>query len=78
MNCDLRLNKELTGLKIKQHIQESGMTYNQIADAIGLATPRVIYDWINGFKMPSLENLVKLARSVETKLEDILVLEDVL
>ena len=77
MNCFLRLNKDLTGQKIKQHIIRSGMTYDQVADEIGLASSRVIYDWTNGLKMPSIENLVRFSRTVDTVIEDILVIENI-
>lgn len=77
MNREVILNKDRTGDNIKEFIAKSGYTFEVIAEILGLASPRVIYDWINGFKLPSLNHLVKLSAIFNVKLEDILFIEDV-
>lgn len=61
-----------TGLKLYRLIKESGLTYAEIAEYLELQTPRVIYDWINGNKLPSTENLYNLAELFNVQIEDIL------
>ena len=68
------LNKKLTGRKIGSLITTSKNTYEEIATALGLTSPRVIYEWISGRKLPSIENLANLARMFNVKMEDLIVL----
>lgn len=77
MNQRIILNMEKTGQKIRMFIAESGYTYEAVAESLGFTSPRVIYDWINGFKLPSIKNLVNLSIIFNVKLEDILFVENV-
>lgn len=66
------LNKERTGDFINSKIVELGLTKQYVADYLGLNTPRVIYEYINGFKMPSLERLILLSELFEVLIDDML------
>lgn len=66
-----------TGYNIRKGIIESGYTYEEIAEFLELSTPRVIYQWVKGKKLPSTLNLVKLSLIFDIKLEDILEIQDV-
>ena len=44
MGSKKRLNKRKTGDKIYQAIEKSGLTYEEIAEELGLSSPRVIYE----------------------------------
>lgn len=70
MNCKRKIDKSATGLKLYRLIKESGLTYAEIAEYLELQTPRVIYDWINGNKLPSTENLYNLAELFNVQIED--------
>ena len=72
MNCKRKIDKTATGLKLYRLIKKSGMTYAEIADHLGLQTPRVIYEWTNGRKLPTIENLYNLAELFNVQMEDIL------
>lgn len=67
------INKEATGLKLYRLIEQSDMTFAELAEHLELQSPRVIYDWVNGKKMPSLENLYNLAKLLNVNMEDILI-----
>ena len=75
MGCKKKLNKQKTGDKIYQAIERSGMTYEQVAEELGLLSPRVIYEWVNGNKMPTLIRIVNLAYLLQVSIEDLLVIE---
>ena len=77
MNQTHVLDKDKTGQNLKRLIQRSGMSYDDIADHLNLNTARVIYDWVNGFKLPKIEHLVILSLLFQVKIEDILVIKDV-
>ena len=72
MNYKIKLNKKETGLKIYRFIEDSGKSKTEIAEFLELETPRVIYDWVNGNKMPSVENLFNLAKFLNVQMEDLL------
>ena len=66
------LNKKSTGENIRKLILTSNFSYEDIAEFLQLNSPRVIYEWVNGEKMPSLENLINLALIFNVKLESII------
>ena len=72
MNCKYKINKKATGLKLYRLISESEYTHAQIAEFLDLQSPRVVYDWVNGIKLPSTENLYNLANLFHVQIEDIL------
>lgn len=72
MNYKIKLNKKGTGLNLYQLIEDSGKSKTEIAEFLELETLRVIYDWLNGIKMPSVENLFNLAKFLNVQMEDIL------
>ena len=72
MKYKIKLNKKGTGLNLYQLIEDSGKSKTEIAEFLELETPRVIYDWLNGIKMPSVENLFNLAKFLNVQMEDIL------
>ena len=74
MDCRYKINKKATGLKLYRLITQSEMTYAEIAEVLELHSPRVIYDWVNGEKLPSTENLYNLACLFQVQIEDILVI----
>lgn len=67
------LDKMKTSIILRRLIAESDYSINQISSYLGLATSRVIYDWIKGIKLPSVENLYNLALILNIKMEDFLV-----
>ncbi len=65
------LDKKTTGLLLRKAITDSSMTIEEISIKLELSTSRVIYSWMNGEKLPNLENLVNLSLMLNTKLEDL-------
>ena len=75
MGCKKKLNKQKTGDKIYRAIERSGLTYEEIAEELGLSSPRVIYEWTNGTKLPSLVRLVNLSALLNVQIEGLLEIE---
>ena len=67
----IKMNKQQVGTKIWKLIDSSEMTIEKVAESLCLESPRVIYDWISGKKMPTLERAYNLARLFETTIEAI-------
>ena len=72
MNYKLKVDKKKTGLQLYILIEKSGYSREEIADFLELSSPRVIYDWASGKKLPGIENLLNLARLFDVHVEDIL------
>lgn len=68
------LDKKKTGFLIRDAIIDSGMTIEQISTNLEFASSRVIYEWMNGIKLPSLESLANLALMLNKKMEDFIAL----
>lgn len=68
------LDKRQTGFLIRKAIIDSNFTIDQVSINLELASPRVIYEWMSGTKLPTLENLVNLALMLNKKLEDFVAL----
>lgn len=66
------LNKLKTGSNIRSLIAESAFTYEEISKMFDLSSPRVIYAWASGKKLPSIENLANLAIIFNVRIEDII------
>lgn len=69
------LDKVSTSNLIRDYIAKTNLTYEKLADLLQLNTPRVIYDWLSGKKLPNVENLYNLALIFNVKIEDLLVLK---
>ena len=74
MDCKKKVDKRATGLRLYHLIENSGYTREEIAFFLELTSPRVIYDWLSGNKLPSTENLINLAKLHNVQIEDILVI----
>lgn len=68
------IRQKKTGLLIRDAIMASGITIEGISVLLELSTPRVIYEWMSGNKLPSLENLVNLSLMFDVKIEDLVAL----
>ena len=72
MDCKKKVDKKATGLRLYHFIEKSGYSREEIAFFLELTSSRVIYDWLNGYKLPSTENLLNLAKLFNVQIEDIL------
>ena len=71
----LSIKQEETGKRIKQLLQDHGYKVKDIQAAMGFETPQVVYKWLSGKSLPSLDNFVILSRLLNTSIEDILVID---
>lgn len=69
------LQKE-TGAHIKTLLKEKGYTVKDIQEAMGFEYPQAIYKWLSGDSLPTLDNFVILSRVLNTRIEDILVIDE--
>ncbi len=65
-----------TGENITRLREERGLSVKDLQDIFGFATPQAIYKWQRGAVLPSVDNLVILARVFHVYVDEILVMEE--
>ena len=72
--CKAELDKHKTSQKLKSIIIDSQLTIEKLASMLGFGSPRVIYDWLSGRKLPRIESLYNLSIIFNRKMEYFLVM----
>ena len=62
-----------TGENIKRLRVKNGITIAQIQERLVLSSPRIIYRWQRGERLPSVENLILLSKMFNTIVNDIVI-----
>ena len=65
-----------TGRRIERCRQEAGLTVRDLQGYFGFEYPQAIYKWQHGECLPSVDNLLALARVLRVPMEDLLVYDD--
>lgn len=63
-----------TGENIERLRLNSGLSVKEIQNIFGFGTPNAIYKWQKGNSLPTVDNLVILAKIFKCSIDDILVL----
>lgn len=69
------INVDATGKRLKRIRKEHNFSVQDIQHQIGLISAQAIYKWERGQALPSLDNIVILAKLYEVTLDDLLVIE---
>ena len=56
---------------------KTGITVKEIQLVMGFASPYPVYKWINGKNLPTIDNLLVLAKMFGVKMDDIVVTREV-
>ena len=72
------INMEATGKNIVKLREEAGLSVKDIQEVFGFATPQAIYKWQHGSALPKIDNMVVLAEVLGVKIDEILIVEDVM
>lgn len=70
------INLKATGANIKRLRKERGISVKQIVDFMGFTEPVSVYKWQRGDCLPTIDNLLALAKLINCSIEDILVEDD--
>lgn len=70
------VNLAMTGQNIRAIRKQRGLTVKDLQDIFGFATPQAIYKWQQGATLPTVDNLIVLARIFDMPMEKILVIDD--
>ena len=68
------INKEATGKRIKRLMQENSVGIEEVLEVTGVGD-MTVNSWFRGETVPSLINLLKIARMCDCEIIDILVVK---
>ncbi len=71
-----QIDMEATGKNITQLRKRAGYTVRELADEFDFTGPQAVYNWQNGQSMPTVDNLIFLARLFDTSIENLICLKD--
>lgn len=77
MQTYLILDTKLSGQKLRAAIKSSGYTVKELQNMLCLSCPQPIYRWISCRTLPSIDNLYRLSRILNTSMEDLLAFKQV-
>lgn len=64
-----------TGWRIQSLIRNSEYSVRDISEMLGFETPQAIYKWMHGESLPKIDNLVGLAKILDVRVDDILIIK---
>ena len=65
-----------TGQNINRLRKIAGVSVKDLQDVFGFNSPQAIYKWQHGTALPTIDNMVVLARVLGVRIDEILVLTD--
>ena len=71
------INMIETGKTIKTIMKLNNIKIVQIQQILGFNTPQAIYKWFRGEAMPTLDNMVVLAATLNTTIDNLIVTETI-
>ena len=70
------INVTETGRCIERQRRQAGLSVRDLQTYFGFEYPQAIYKWQHGECLPTVDNLLALARLLQVNMEDLLVYED--
>ena len=74
--CIPMIDMVRTGQNINRLRKIAGVSVKDLQDVFGFNSPQAIYKWQHGTTLPTIDNMVVLARVLGVRIDDILVLTD--
>ena len=70
-----RISLKKTGQNIYSLMKDNNYSVKDVQDMFGFEYPQAVYKWIHGECLPSIDNLVVLAKVFKTTVDKIIVVE---
>ena len=70
------IDMKLTGERISSLRRNCGLSVRQLQDYFGFSSPQAIYKWEYGTNIPSIDNLVMLAKIFHVSMDEIIICKD--
>lgn len=69
------INLVETGRNITRLREIAGLSVKELAEIFGFSTPQAVYKWQRGIALPTIDNLVVLARVFGVTMDEIVVID---
>ncbi|MBR0172519.1 MAG: helix-turn-helix transcriptional regulator [Lachnospiraceae bacterium] len=66
------IDKKKTGRQIGQLMRKQGLSVKDVAEKLDIGSVQCVYQWINGKRMPTIDNLYALADLLDADIDEIL------
>lgn len=70
------IDMEATGKKIREIMDEQGITPTEVQNVCGLGSLQAVYKWFGGKSVPSIDNLGILSNLLNTPIDDLVVFKN--
>lgn len=67
------IDMKATGIRIRQLMEERGLTVKGIRRYLNLASVQSIYHWLNGHSMPTIDNFYALSALFGTSMDSMII-----
>lgn len=67
-----RIDKEKTGLHIRELMEQQGITVKQVQECLMLGSVQSIYHWLGGLSLPSVDNLYALSTLLKVSMDELI------
>lgn len=71
------IDLQATGIKIKKLRKASGYSVRDLQDIFGFEYPQAVYAWEQGKNVPTVDNLLVLAKLFQVSIEEIVCVRNV-
>ena len=71
------INMTKTGQNITVLCKNAGISVRELQRVFGFSTPQAIYKWKRGTALPTIDNLVILAKLLGVKLDEIIAVDKI-
>ena len=68
------INLAATGANIKVLLKTKGFKVADVQNKLGFNTPQAIFKWMRGDAMPTIDNMVILAKMLDVTIDKIIIL----
>ena len=66
------INKEETAIDLRDLLKTKGVSIKCVQEYLGLACVQSVYQWLDGKKLPSLDNLYALSQLLQVSMDELL------
>ena len=67
------INMKATGRNIRRLMDRKGMCVNDVKYFLGLTAPQIIYHWLDGRCLPSIDNMYALSKLFSVPMDQIVI-----
>ena len=66
------INLRETGINLRRIMDKRGITPKDIKEYLNLGSIQTIYNWCNGFNMPTIDNLYALSQLLQVPIDEMI------